>query len=61
MEFSLHNPGAKGQKTNIHQTVIFQGDGSRRPSVIEIKGKGGINSHLENKHNMPTNLDLDPS
>lgn len=50
MEFSLlkvHNPGAKGQKINIHQTVIFQGDGSRRSSVTEIKGKGGINSHLE--------------
>lgn len=44
----LHNPGVNGQRIKMYQTIIFQGAGLRRSPVTETKGKGVINSHLQN-------------
>ena len=44
----VYNLSANDQRIKIDQTVILQGDGSRRSPVLEIKGKDTINSHLQN-------------
>lgn len=52
MEFStlkVHKLGANGQRTKICRALLFQAEvGSGRSPIIVTKGKGMMNSHLQN-------------